>query len=121
MNQLGIPGVYFENSEKRHYPDAELAAHILGGVNVTGGGIAGVEKYFDQRLTSNPAPLALSIDAGIQSIVHDELASAVAEFKSPGGCAMVMNAHTGEMLAMVSLPDYDVNGYGAADPNNQFD
>jgi cell division protein FtsI (penicillin-binding protein 3) len=121
VNQLGIPGVYFENSEKRHYPDAELAAHILGGVNVTGGGIAGVEKYFDQRLTSNPAPLALSIDAGIQSIVHDELASAVAEFKSPGGCAMVMNAHTGEMLAMVSLPDYDVNGYGAADPNNQFD
>ena len=92
MNQLGIPGVYFENSEKRHYPEGDLAAHILGGVNVGGVGIAGVEEYFNQRLTSNPAPLKLSIDAGIESIVHDELAAAVKEFQSPGGCAIVMNA-----------------------------
>ncbi len=120
VNQLGIPGVYFENNEKRHYPDATLAAHILGGVSVAGQGIAGVEEYFNQRLTSNPAPLALSIDAGIQSIVHDELAAAVKEFQSPGGCAIVMNAHTGELLAMVSLPDYDANDLGNAGHENQF-
>ncbi len=121
VNNLGIPGVYFENSEKRHYPDADLAAHILGGVGVGGNGIAGVEEYFNQRLTTNPAPLVLSIDAGIQSIVHDELAAAVKEFQSPGGCAIVMNAHTGEILAMASLPDYDVTTYGSATPNSQFD
>ena len=121
VNSLGIPGVYFENNEKRHYPDGDLAAHILGGVKVDSSGVAGVEQYFNQRLTGNPAPLALSIDAGIQSIVHDELASAIKEFQSPGGCAIVMNAHTGEILAMASLPDYDVNAYGSAVPNDQFD
>jgi cell division protein FtsI (penicillin-binding protein 3) len=120
VNALGIPGVYFENSEKRHYPEGDLAAHILGGVTVGGDGIAGVEEYFNQRLTTDPTPLALSIDAGIQSIVHDELASAVKEFQSPGGCAIVMNAHTGEILAMVSLPDYDVSTIGTASHDSQF-
>lgn len=121
VNSLGIPGVYFENSEKRHYPDGNLAAHILGGVKVDGEGVAGVEQYFQQRLTTgNTQPLELSIDAGIQSIVHDELAAAVKEFQAPGGCAIVMNAHTGEILAMASLPDYDVNSYGSADRNSQF-
>jgi cell division protein FtsI (penicillin-binding protein 3) len=120
VNALGIPGVYFENNEKRHYPDGDLASHILGGVNVGGVGIAGVEEYFNNRLTSNPAPLALSIDAGIQSIVHDELAAALQQFQSPGGCAIVMNAHTGEILAMSSQPDYNVNNYGSATPNSQF-
>jgi cell division protein FtsI (penicillin-binding protein 3) len=121
VNSLGIPGVYFENNEKRHYPDGDLAAHILGGVKVDSSGVAGVEQYFNTRLTNDPTPLALSLDAGIQSIVHDELASAVKEFQSPGGCAIVMNARTGEILAMVSLPDYDVNDYGSAVPNDQFD
>ena len=121
VNSLGIPGVYFENREERHYPDGDLAAHILGGVNIDSTGLAGVEKYFNKRLTTDPQPLQLSIDAGIQSIVHDELASAVKEFQAPGACAIVMNVHTGEVLAMVSLPDYDVNDYRDASPNQQFD
>jgi cell division protein FtsI (penicillin-binding protein 3) len=120
VNGLGIPGVYFENNEKRHYPDGDLAGHILGGVNVGDVGIAGVEEYFNKRLIADPTPLKLSIDAGIQSIVHDELASAIKEFQSPGGCAIVMNAKTGEVLAMSSLPDYDVNNLGNAPGNNQF-
>ncbi len=121
VNALGIPGVYFEGGDKRHYPEGRLAGHILGGVTVGSVGIAGVEDYFNQRLTHDPRPLALSIDAGIQSIVHDELAAAVAEFKSPGGCAIVMNAHTGEILAMSSLPDYDPNNLGNASSDAQFD
>ncbi len=121
VNSLGIPGVYFESREERHYPDGNLAAHILGGVNIDSSGLAGVEKYFNNRLKTNPHPLQLSIDAGIQSIVHDELAAAVKEFQAPGACAIVMNVHTGEVLAMVSLPDYDVNDYRDAAPNNQFD
>jgi len=120
VNSLGIPGVYFENNEKRHYPDGNLAAHILGGVKVDSSGVAGIEQYFNQRLTADPTPLALSIDAGIQSIVHDELAAAVKEFQAPGGCAIVMNAKTGEILAMASLPDYDVNAYGNASRDSQF-
>jgi len=120
VNTLGIPGVYFENTETRHYPDGNLAAHILGGVGVGNVGIAGVEEYFNKRLTADPTPLRLSIDAGIQSIVHDELAAAVKEFQSPGGCAIVMNAKTGEILAMASVPDYDANDIGTANANGQF-
>ncbi|OYV39876.1 MAG: peptidoglycan glycosyltransferase [Acidocella sp. 20-61-6] len=120
VNRLGIPGVYFENSEKRHYPDGALAAHILGGVSVGGNGIAGVEEYFNKRLTSDPAPLVLSIDAGVQSIVQSELASAVKEFQAPGGCAIVMDAKTGEILGMSSLPDYDAADLGNATPAEQF-
>jgi cell division protein FtsI (penicillin-binding protein 3) len=120
VNALGIPGVYFEDTDKRHYPEGDLAAHILGGVNVGGVGIAGVEAYFNQRLVANPSPLVLSLDIGIEGIVHDELAAAVAEFRSPGGCAIVMNAHTGEILAMVSLPDYDAANLGTAPPNDRF-
>jgi cell division protein FtsI (penicillin-binding protein 3) len=121
VNGLGIPGVYFQTGDKRYYPGGDLAAQILGGVKVDGTGNAGVEEYFNQQLLAQPAPLALSIDAGVQAIVHDELAKAIAEFQSPGGCAVVMNAHTGEILAMASLPDYDVNDYGTADPNAQKD
>ncbi|HTJ91147.1 MAG TPA: penicillin-binding protein 2 [Acidocella sp.] len=120
VNRLGIPGVYFENTETRHYPDGDLAAHILGGVGVGDVGIAGVEEYFNKRLTTDPAPLRLSIDAGIQSIVHDELAAAVKEFQAPGGCAIVMSAKTGEVLAMASLPDYNANDIGTASGNAQF-
>ncbi len=120
VNRLGIPGVYFENTETRHYPDGDLAAHILGGVGVGNVGIAGVEEYFNQRLTTDPAPLRLSIDAGIQSIVHDELAAALKEFQAPGACAIVMNAKTGEIMAMASLPDYDANAIDAASGNSQF-
>ncbi len=120
VNQLGIPGVYFEDTQKRHYPEGDLAAHILGGVTVGGVGIAGVEQYFETRLTANPAPLKLSIDIGVEGIVHDELAAAVKEFQSPGGCAIVMNAHTGEILAMASLPDYDAADLGSAPANNRF-
>jgi cell division protein FtsI (penicillin-binding protein 3) len=120
VNALGIPGVNFEDTEKRHYPEGDLAAHILGGVDVGGQGVAGVEAYFQSRLTANPAPLALSIDIGIEGIVHQELAAAINEFKSPGGCAIVMNAHTGEVLAMVSLPDYDTEDLGTAAANNRF-
>jgi cell division protein FtsI (penicillin-binding protein 3) len=120
VNQLGIPGVYFENTQKRHYPEGDLAAHILGGVTVGGVGIAGVEGFFEHRLTADPAPLKLSIDIGIEGIVHDELAAAVKEFRSPGGCAIVMNAHTGEVLAMVSLPDYDAADLGNAPADDRF-
>jgi cell division protein FtsI (penicillin-binding protein 3) len=120
VNALGIPGVYFEDADKRHYPEGDLAAHILGGVNVGGVGIAGVEEYFNRRLITDPSPLVLSIDIGIEGIVHDELAAAVKEFRSPGGCAIVMNAHTGEILAMVSLPDYDAADLGGAPANDRF-
>lgn len=121
VNSLGIPGVYFENRAERHYPDGFLASHILGGVNIDSQGLAGVEEYFNKQLTNNPQPLQLSIDAGVQSIVHEELLAAKQQFQAPGACAIVMNVNTGEILAMVSLPDYDVNDFRQATPDQRFD
>ena len=109
VNALGIPGVYFENTERRRYPLGRTAAHILGGVDVDGNGIAGVEKQFDQRLRDDNTPLRLSVDVKVQAVVRDELSKAIADFNAIGGCGIVMDVNTGEVIAMVSLPDYDAN------------
>ncbi len=120
VNALGIPGIYFENTERRRYPMGREAAQVLGGVDVDGHGVAGVERFFNQRLTDDPTPLRLSIDVRIQDVVRDELSKAMDEFQAVGACGIVMDVRTGEVLAMVSLPDYDANLFGAAAPDERF-
>ncbi|MCE3231350.1 MAG: penicillin-binding protein [Alphaproteobacteria bacterium] len=109
VNRLGIPGIYLQKDERRVYPYGPLVSHVLGYCGIDNSGLAGVEKYFDERLNHNRDPLLLSIDMRVQHIVHDELSKAVIEFSAEGGSAMVMDIKTGELLAMVSLPDYDPN------------
>src|SRR5579875_46674 len=120
INALGIPGIYFQPSERRHYPLGRVAAQVLGGVDIDEHGIAGVEKHFDERLTTSAEPLRLSIDVRVQAVVREELAAAMEEFHAIGACGMVMDVRTGEMLAMVSLPDYDANDVGSAPPEDRF-
>ncbi len=120
VNALGIPGIYFQSSERRYYPLGRMAAQVLGGVDVDEHGVAGIEKYFDKRLMGDAAPLRLSIDVRIQAIVHDELAAAMQEFQAIGAAGIVMDVNTGELLAMVSLPDYDANDFGSAPPDARF-
>jgi cell division protein FtsI (penicillin-binding protein 3) len=120
INALGIPGIYFDPGEKRHYPLGRVAAQVLGGVDVDVHGVAGVEKAFDKRLESDTTPLRLSIDIRVQSVMRDELEKSKEEFQAIGACGIVMDVRTGEVLAMVSLPDYDANDYGAAPPDAQF-
>jgi len=120
INALGIPGVYFEATERRRYPMGRAAAQVLGGVDVDGHGVAGVERFFDQRLHDDPSPLRLSIDVRVQSVVRDELSKAMEEFQAIGACGIVMDVRTGEVLAMVSLPDYDANMVGSAAPDDRF-
>jgi cell division protein FtsI (penicillin-binding protein 3) len=117
INGLGIPGVYFQPTERRRYPMGRVAAQVLGGVDVDGHGVAGAEKAFEQRLRDEPQPLRLSIDVRVQALVRDELSGAMADFEAIGGAGIVMDVHTGEIIAMVSLPDYDANDFGRADPN----
>jgi len=109
VNHLGIPGVYLQRDERRVYPYGALVSHVLGYCGIDNDGLAGVEKFFDERLRKDPNFLQLSIDVRVQHIVHDELAKAIVEFQAEGGNAMVMKINTGELLAMVSLPDYDPN------------
>jgi cell division protein FtsI (penicillin-binding protein 3) len=120
INDLGIPGIDFEPTQHREYPLGRTAAQVLGGVDVDERGFAGVEKYFEQRLRTNNEPLRLSIDLQVQAAVHEELAKAMDEFEAIGGCGIVMDVHTGEVLAMVSLPDYDANQVRTAPDDERF-
>jgi cell division protein FtsI (penicillin-binding protein 3) len=120
VNDLGIPGVYFMPSDHRDYPFGNVAAQVLGGVDVDGHGVAGIEKYFDQRLRDNAQPLRLSLDVHVQAVVRDELSKAKDEFRAIGACGIVMDVRTGEVLAMVNLPDYDANKFGQSPPDDRF-
>jgi cell division protein FtsI (penicillin-binding protein 3) len=114
INSLGIPGIEFEPTDRRRYPLGRVAAQVLGGVDVDGHGVAGVEKFFDERLRTDPSPLKLSIDVRVQAVVRDELLKAMTEFQAIGACGIVFDVNTGEVLAMVSLPDYDANDFGSS-------
>jgi len=120
INHLGIPGVYLLKDERRVYPHGSLASHVLGYCGIDNMGLAGVEKYFDKQLNHSQDPLHLSIDMRVQHVVHDELSKAVQEFNAEGGSAMVMKIGTGELLAMVSLPDYDPNLFVKTRANSTF-
>ncbi len=124
VNDLGIPGIYFETSEKRAYPNGELFAHVLGYVGLDGNGLAGVEKQFDDYLKyqgdKQPKPLQLSLDVAVQSIVRDELAKTVKEFNARGAVGIVQDTKTGEILAMVNLPDFNPHNPGSASDEQMF-
>ena len=120
VNRLGIPGLYFQMETKRIYPQGALMAHVVGFTDVDSHGLAGVERSFDDLLSGGQRPLQLSIDLRIQHIVHEELARAVADFQGIGGVGIVTDIKTGEVLAMVSLPDFDPADAGSADPDTRF-
>lgn len=120
---LGIPGIGFREETRRFYPGGATASHIVGLVNVDNAGTAGMEKYVDgqglgtfQALDFDQSgaiePVRLSIDTGVQHILRDELVQAIRRYRAIAAGGVVLNARTGEVVAMVSLPDYD--------PNNPF-
>lgn len=109
VNELGIPGVYLERDERRVYPHGGLVSHVLGYCGIDNNGLSGVEQYFDARLRKESTPLSLSIDVRVQHIAREELKKAILEFRALGGNCMVQDVDTGEILAMVSMPDFDPN------------
>ncbi len=121
INNLGIPSVDFHNTFQRNYPLGRVAAHVLGGVGIDQNGIAGAELAFDKRLRDSGEPLRLSIDVRVQNVVREELLAAKDEFKAIGATGIVMDVNTGEVLALVSLPDFDANDLGSADKDDRFD
>ena len=121
VNALGIPGLYFEKDEKRVYPEGNLTAHVVGLTDLDGKGVAGIEKKFDHDLDTRREPLRLSLDVRVQTVLRDELAKTMADFNAVGATGMVMDVHTGELLGMVSLPDFDPNTMQGATPDSMFD
>ncbi len=98
---LGLPGIAVTPTNTRLYPHGNEAAHILGTIDVDGKGIAGVEKYFNDQL-SQGAPVALSIDVGVQAIVRAEIQKQITAFEAIGGAGLVLDIKTGELLALTS-------------------
>lgn len=120
VNRLGIPGLYFQYETKRVYPQSNLTAHVVGFSDVDSRGLAGVERSFDDVLAGGQRPLKLSIDIRIQHILHEEISRAMTDFTAIGGAGMVMDIQTGELLAMVSLPDFDPARPGEATADARF-
>jgi cell division protein FtsI (penicillin-binding protein 3) len=121
VNNLGIPGLEFEKGSKRLYTQGNLFSHVLGYVNTDNEGIAGIEKQFDQRLTDpKVGKLQLSLDMRVQSIVHTELLKSIVEFKAKGGIGIVMDTNNGELISLVSLPDFDPHQPNLASPDKLF-
>lgn len=121
--RLGLPGIGFRTEWHRVYPQRELTAHLVGYVGVENQGLAGIELSFEDRLTGPGAakgPLALTIDLGVQEAVHSELAHAVERFRAKAGTGLVLDARSGAILGMVSLPDFDPNRYGQASTDARF-
>jgi cell division protein FtsI (penicillin-binding protein 3) len=113
--ELGLPGVEFSDAEHRVYPKGNLASHVTGFVNIDGKGQSGIERSQQTRLMSREGPLALSLDLRIQQIARQELMDANRRFRAIGANALVLDVATGELLAMVSLPDFDPNRIGKPD------
>ena len=122
VNNLGIPGLFFEPDMRRVYPYGALFSHTLGYVGIDNDGLAGIEKNFNERLRdgSNDQPLTLSLDLRVQSIMRDELAKAVANFNAIGATGIVLDIATGEIIAISSLPEFNPNQPGHANENAMF-
>lgn len=115
--ELGEPGLAFEYADSRIYPHGGLAAHLLGYTGRDGTGLSGIERGA-QKVLAQGQDVILTIDVRLQHALHREIKSAIEEFSARAGAGMIMNARTGEILAGVSLPDYDLNFTSllAADP-----
>ncbi|MFG1461493.1 penicillin-binding protein 2 [Xanthobacter sp. DSM 24535] len=127
--RLGLPGIGFVRENRRIYPDGPTISHVIGGVNVDNQGIAGLEKYIDGRGLAElhlagfasdrqQEPVQLSIDIRVQNAVRDELVAAKEKFKAKAAMGVVTDVRTGEIISMVSLPDFDPNVGGDPRDNN---
>ncbi|MGB6654335.1 MAG: penicillin-binding protein 2 [Xanthobacteraceae bacterium] len=116
----GLPGIGFLNENKRDYPNGDEVSHLIGHVNIDNQGIAGIEKWLDgqglaalhlaglatDRLQS---PVQLAVDLRVQHALREELVAARAKFSAIAAAGLVLNVRTGEVVALVSEPDYDPN------------
>jgi cell division protein FtsI (penicillin-binding protein 3) len=120
IHRLGLPGVGFLAENKRVYPNHAEVSHLIGHVNIDNQGIAGIEKWLDGRglqalhmagLATDrlQRPIELAVDLRVQHALRDELIAAAEKFKVKAAAGLIVDVNTGEIISMVSLPDYDPN------------
>jgi len=118
--RFGLAGVHSRPELRRIYPQRALVAHIVGSADVDNRGTAGVESKMDVRIRTQSRPLQLSLDMRAQVAVRQILQRSIKYWRALGGAAMIMDIKTGEIRAMVSLPDYDPYNADAAPQNARF-
>lgn len=134
VEELAIPGVYLRNESKRYYPTGEVSAHVIGFTNVDDKGIEGIEKLYNDWLTGTPdkrkirrdakgrqveiieqqegekaGDLTLTIDQRIQALAYREIKEATLYYKAASASVVVVDVHTGEILAIANTPSYNPN------------
>ena len=112
INALGEPGIGYSREPQRLYPQTTLAAHVLGYTDLAGHGVTGMERVLNGQLgdaRTRGTPVALSIDSRVQATMESELYAAMIDQHAAGAGGIVLDAHTGEILAMTSLPVFNPN------------
>lgn len=134
VKELNLYGVNLKTEPRRFYPKTEETAHLLGYTNIDGEGIEGIEKSFNSFLVGKPGSrtvrkdrhgriienisdlkkydpqnVILSIDEKLQSVAYREIKKAVEKYKAESGTAVLVDIHTGEVLAMANAPSYNPN------------
>ena len=106
---LGDKSIVPEEKLARVYPQKNLFSHIIGQIDDDNQGISGIEKSFDDRLKKKKEPLKLTVDTDVQFLVREQLIKFNTIFRSKGAAAILMNVNNGEIISMVSYPDFDLN------------
>ena len=109
LRLLGEKSIISEEKLSRIYPQENLFSHIIGQIDDDNNGISGIEKFYDNELKSRKEPLTLTVDTDIQFLIREELLKFQEIFKSMGSAAILMNVNNGNIISMVSLPDYNLN------------
>ena len=106
---LGEKSIRTEQKITRIYPDKNLFSHVVGQIDDNNNGISGLEKSYDEILTDGRNKITLTLDKEIQFIIRNELLNSQKIFKNIGGAGILMNINNGEILSLVSVPDFDLN------------
>ena len=109
LTLLGDKSIISEEKITRIYPHRSLFSHIIGQIDDDNNGISGIEKFYDYELRKNNKPIQLTVDTDIQYLIREELIKSKEIFNNLGSAALLMDINTGEVISLVSLPDFDLN------------
>ena len=109
LMKLGDNSIKPEEKVLRMYPQKNLFSHIIGQIDDDNNGISGLEKSFDEVLRNSKKPLKLTVDKDVQFLIRKELIKYQEIFKSKGSAAILMNVNNGNILSLISLPDFNPN------------
>ncbi len=118
LKLLGEKSIRLEKKITRIYPDKNLFSHVVGQIDEDNNGISGLEKSFDQKLKDGRNKLVLTLDKELQFIIRNELLNSQKIFRNVGGAGILMNINNGEILSLVSIPDFNLNSRKLISDNN---